>query len=74
MKRDALKGLGMTNEEIDAKLPLEPVPKTGFNFGAVMGKRLIDYGIMSSSTDSDESDAYAAEGELNKLKAGSLVD
>ena len=30
----------------------EPVEKTGFKFGMVMGKRLIDYGIMSSSSDS----------------------
>ena len=35
---------------------MEPVPKTGFNFGSVMGKRLIDYGIMSSSTDSAAED------------------
>ena len=49
--------MNYTEEEIDAKLPLEPVEKTGFKFGAVMGKRLIDYGIMSSSTDSEQEDS-----------------
>ena len=47
----------MSEKDIDAKLPLEPVQKTGFQFGAVMGKRLIDYGIMSSSTDTEDEDA-----------------
>lgn len=62
---------GCSEEDINAKLPLEPVPKTGFSFGAVMGKRLIDYGIMSSSTDS------AAEDEtiiLTKKSKSEAVD
>ena len=52
-----MRELGYSEKEIDAKLPIEPVQKTGFQFGAVMGKRLIDYGIMSSSTDSEDEDA-----------------
>jgi len=48
-----MKQKGYTDEDIDAKLPLEPVQKSGFKFGAVMGKRLVDYGIMSSSSDSE---------------------
>ena len=53
-KRDELKRQGYTSEEIDAKLAEEPIQKSGFQFGAVMGKRLVDYGIMSSSSDSQE--------------------
>lgn len=44
----------MSEEDILAKLPEEPVPTTGFKFGGVMGKRLIDYGIMSSTSGSEE--------------------
>lgn len=44
----------MTEDEIKSKLDEEQVPATGFKFGAVMGKRLIDYGIMSSTSGSEE--------------------
>ena len=53
-KREDLRALGYPEEEVLAKHPVEPVQESGFRFGTVMGKRLIDYGIMSSSTDSEE--------------------
>lgn len=53
-KREELRKLGIPEEEILAKLPEEPLPTTGFKFGGVMGKRLIDYGIMSSTSGSEE--------------------
>ena len=49
---------------------MEPVPKTGFQFGAVMGKRLIDYGIMSSSTDSAAEDDTVILTKNNKSELG----
>ena len=55
-KREKMKELGYTDDEINTKLPLEPVQETGFKFGGVMGKRLVDYGIMSSSSDSEAED------------------
>lgn len=51
-----MRELGYTEDEINTKLPLEPVQETGFKFGGVMGKRLVDYGIMSSSSDSEAED------------------
>ena len=51
-----MKRQGYTSDEINAKLPEEPIQKSGFQFGAVMGKRLIDYGILSSSSDSQQED------------------
>jgi len=56
----------MTAEEINAKLPDEPVQKTGFKFSGVMGGRLVDYGIMSSSSSGDEADQ-------TKFKEGEVV-
>ena len=53
-----MKRQGYTDEEINAKLPEEPIQKSGFQFGAVMGKRLVDYGILSSSSDSQDEDYY----------------
>lgn len=41
--------------------------KSGFKFGAVMGKRLVDYGLMSSSTDSEgEHDNEAADKRIEQ--------
>ena len=55
----------MTEEEINAKLSDEPVQKTGFKFSGVMGGRLVDYGIMSSSSSGDEADhTKVKEGEV----------
>ena len=56
-----MREMGYKEDEIDAKLPLEPVEQSGFKFGAVMGKRLVDYGIMSSSSDSDEDEILLAQ-------------
>ena len=59
----------MAEEDIMTKLPEEPVQKTGFKFGAVMGKRLVDYGIMSSSSGSEEEDvALKPKGEFRQVE------
>lgn len=61
LKREELRALGLTTEEINNKLSDEPVQKTGFKFGGVMGSRLVDYGIMSSTSGSeDEADQVKA--------------
>ena len=58
----------MSEEDIDAKLPEEPLPQQGFKFGAIMGSRLIDYGIMSSSSDEDQPLNGNQETEMTKIE------
>ena len=73
-KREEMRKNGCPEEDINAKLPMEPVPKTGFQFGAVMGKRLIDYGIMSSSTDSNAEDETVILTKNNMSEGGKTLE
>ena len=63
-KREELRIQGYPEDEIMAKYPEEPVQQSGFKFGAVMGSRLIDYGIMSSSSDSEDENFVAVHKTL----------